>query len=149
VGQISTAGVATDADVMVATPLEVGRTGTKKFGSTEDEEEMGSVDGGEHNEGPHSRSLGQQPPPKLGAQVRNPDEHENDEEVLDGGTVVVDGAATVEGSVLEARFEGIDEAAEELVVGNCRALGVEKLERITVGVTTIIAVDIKAPGRQG
>lgn len=110
---------------------------------------MGSVDGAEHNEEPHSRSLGQQPPPKLGAQVRNPDEHETEEEVLDEGAVVVIGTGNVEDGVFEAKFEDIDKVAEELVVGSCRALEVEKGEIITVGVTTTIAVDIRAPGRRG
>ena len=52
--------------MIVATALDVGRTGTTKFRSSEvDEEEVAAVENGGHNEGPHSRSVAQHPPPRL------------------------------------------------------------------------------------
>jgi hypothetical protein len=131
--------------VMVATPLDVGRTGMTKSGSVEVGEEMGPVERGTHDEGPHSRSVGQQPPPRFAAQARKPDEHGNAVEEVDGGVVVGIGKINVDDDGDGATLRDIDEVAKELVVEGCKPDVVEKRERVTVGVTTTVIVDMTAP----
>lgn len=134
---------------MVATALDVGRTGITKFESSEDDnEETDALKNGGHVEGPHSRSVGQQPPPTLGAQERKPDEHENVVEEVDEGAVEVIGIANVAGDDDEVMIEDIGDRAEGFVVIDCKAAVVDRRERVTVGMTTIVAVDIRTPGDQ-
>ncbi len=133
-----------DAIVMVATPLDVGRTGMTKSGSVEVGEEMSPVERGTHDEGPHSRSVGQQPPPRFAAQARKPDEHRNAVEEVEGGVVVGIGTVNVDDEGDGTTLRDIDEVAKELVEG-CKPDVVEKLERVTVGVTTTVTVDTTAP----
>lgn len=132
---------------MVATALDVGRTGTTRFGSSEDDKvEMDALENGGHVEGPHSRSVGQQPPPRLGAQERKPDEHEIGVEEVDEGAVEVIGTANVTDGDDEVMVEEIGDGAEGFVVIDCKAVVVERRERVTVGMMTIVAVDIRTPG---
>lgn len=135
-----------DAAVIVATALDVGRTGTTRFGSSEVNEEVDIVENGGHDEGPHSRSVAQQPPPRLEAQERKPGEHANVVEDADEGDVgvVVTVNATDEEDVVI--FVDVGDGADELVVGDCKAVVVERRERVTVGMTTTVVVDIRTPG---
>ena len=64
----------------VAAALEVGRTGMIRLMSVEVDVAM--EDNGGHETEPHARSVGQQPPPRLGSQDRKPEEQRRLVEVI-------------------------------------------------------------------
>ena len=43
-------------------------------------------------------------------------------------------------------FDEVGDGADELVCEDCKAVAVESRERVTVGMTTTVAVDIRTPG---
>ena len=105
---------------------------------------------GGHVEGPHSRSVAQHPPPTLEGQERKPGEHVKvvgDADEYDVEVVVIAIATDDEDVVIiEDDSEGGDELVDELVFGDGKAVEVERRARVTVGMTTTVAVDIRTPG---
>ena len=134
-----------DAAVIVATALDVPRTGTTKFGLSDVKEVIDEVENGGQVDAPHSRSVGQQPPPKLDAQERKPGEHEKVVGEVEEGAVEVIGIASVKDDEDVMEVEGVENGVDEPLVEDCKAVVVETRERVTVGVTTTVAVDMRTP----
>lgn len=157
-GQVSPGAVETKVEVMVAATLDVGRTGITRLGSVVmvEEEDDSPEDAGQE-EGPQARSVGQQPPPRLGAQERKPEEHERVAEVEDDVNAVidiVDVIDVVDGGSEEDDIEIDGDAKpvtvaifeDELVVDvDWMVLVLDGGEAVTVGLTNTVAVETRAP----
>lgn len=106
------------------------------------------VEKGGHVDAPHWRSVGQQPPPWLGAQERKPYEHAKAVEAEDEGAVEVIGVVGAIDDEDMVIAEDIGNEVEEISVVDCNVVVLESRKRVTVGVTITVAVDMRTPGNE-
>lgn len=152
--------------VIVVAMFEVGRTGTLSEELGEDEGRVVGVEGAGHATGPQARSVRQHPPPRLEGQDRKPVEQERavgeleEESAIDDVSGEVEETAADKGEVGNDDDDGVGvgigvgDGNDMVIMGVIRITGDRVCvcsgvllggEAVATGVTTTVAIEIRAP----